>query len=99
MKCPKCHVDNPDASRFCGNCARRRTRSSQPHSEMTRTLESPVHALTKGGLIAGERPIIDEIGRVGMGVAYDAEDSTLARRVAVKVLPESFDFLRRKNFT
>jgi serine/threonine protein kinase len=47
-------------------------------------------------LVAGESPtqlgdfrIIREIGRGGMGIVYEAEQESLARHVAVKVLPPS----------
>ena len=44
-------------------------------------------ALAPGRMLAHYR-ILSEIGRGGMGVVYEAQDTTLDRRIALKVLPE-----------
>lgn len=63
-----------------------------------RVLTRPTHAL-KSGQTFGHYTIINLIGSGGMGEVYLAEDTTLHRRVAIKLLPENLaeqpEFKRR----
>jgi len=86
VKCPRCHSDNPDDTRFCGNCASPLHPSERvPHSQ-TETLKTPLKELSTGTTFAGRYQIIEELGRGGMGRVYKVYDTEIKEKIALKLL-------------
>ena len=87
MNCPNCNTPNPDEARFCASCGKA-TSATEPvsashpghHAQMVNT-PSPI-----GKEIAGRYRIQSILGEGGMGAVYKAEQISLKRTCAVKLL-------------
>jgi len=86
MKCPKCQHDNPDTSRFCGNCSAALPLPSEAFLSRTRTLVTPVQELKRGSIFAGRYEIMEELGEGGMGKVYRVLDAKINEEVALKLI-------------
>jgi len=85
MKCPKCHSNNPDTARFCGNCAAPLP-SSKEIDLSTMTLKTPSKELARGALFAKRYEVIEELGEGGMGRVYRVLDKKINEEVALKLV-------------
>ena len=87
IKCPKCHSENPDTLKFCGECGTQLIPSSRDiQPEVTETLQTAIRELTTGSTFAGRYQIIEELGKGGMGRVYKAQDTEIKEKVAIKLI-------------
>ena len=84
--CVKCHTPLPANSRFCSVCGTDQTGGSD--TQATGPVEGLQARLQR--IVAGEYRIERLLGRGGMGMVFLAQDLTLEREVAIKVLPPDF---------
>jgi serine/threonine protein kinase len=87
IKCPKCHTENPDTLKFCGECGTQLIPSSKDiEPEVTETLQTAIHELTTGSTFAGRYQIIEELGKGGMGKVYKVFDREVQAKMALKLI-------------
>jgi serine/threonine protein kinase/tetratricopeptide (TPR) repeat protein len=86
MKCPKCEYENPEGTRFCGNCAAFLSTSEEILTSPTKTIVTPFQELTRGATFADRYEIVEELGKGGMGKVYRVYDKTTEEDVALKLL-------------
>ena len=84
MECLKCHTPLPDNSKFCFACGADQTgggTASTTSAELA-GLQSRLQRI-----VEGKYKIERMVGKGGMGAVFLAQDLTLDREVAIKVLP------------
>lgn len=85
-KCPECHSDNPDTSRFCASCGADLDKKERFPEDATRTAQVSLGRLKRGSVFARRYEIIEFLGKGGMGEVYRAEDTEVHEEVAIKVI-------------
>lgn len=86
MKCPKCQFENPDNTRFCGNCAIPLPLPDETLEAHTETLATPMPDIIRGNVLSERYEIIEEIGKGGMGKVYKAFDKDIDENIALKII-------------
>jgi serine/threonine protein kinase/tetratricopeptide (TPR) repeat protein len=86
MKCPTCHSENPDTTRFCGMCATELSHTEGSPVAATAVLPPPPKEVGVGSVFAGRYEVVEELGKGGMGRVYKVWDKEVEEEVALKLL-------------
>ena len=60
-KCPKCHSENPDTLKFCGECGTQLPSLKDVPREFTETLKTPINSEAWLGALQGKQEALDYI--------------------------------------
>lgn len=81
-ECTRCHTPLPDNSRFCFACGADQTGGATVTSGEVEGLQGRLQRV-----VVGKYELKKMVGKGGMGAVFLAQDLTLDREVAIKVLP------------
>ncbi len=85
-KCPKCHSENPEQTRFCGGCGTKFPTAADIREDQTQTFQLNRGELVISSLFAGRFIVLEELGRGGMGRVYRVLDKKLDVDIALKLI-------------
>ncbi|MFZ2053238.1 MAG: protein kinase [Candidatus Aminicenantales bacterium] len=88
LRCPECHADNSEDSRFCRRCATPLIHPVPPELASAPTLiySSPLPELTPGSIFAGRYLVIEMLGKGGMGKVFKVLDQEINEKVSLKLI-------------
>lgn len=92
LECPNCHFDNPENTKFCGNCATPLPILDETLESLTETFVVTRYEIKTGSLISDRYEIIEEIGKGGMGKVYKALDRDVDEKIALKLIRPEIAF-------
>jgi serine/threonine protein kinase/tetratricopeptide (TPR) repeat protein len=86
VHCPKCHSENPETVKFCGECGTQLIPAEGSSASKTLTVETKAEGFTRGAVFAGRYEILEELGGGGMGKVHRVYDRKLEEEVALKLI-------------